>query len=146
MKTTLLVPEMITEHWHEVKDLLQSAIDHGVGESTLTDYLRKLMNWQAQLWVFHTDEGQLVGAGLTQFLDYSTHRTLHIIAVAGIEWSSWADQYYIVEEFAKKNNCKAVEQWGRSGWSRILPKVVPGFETVYHVMRKEIKQESPCSN
>jgi hypothetical protein len=139
MRTILALPEQVTESWHLIKDLLKKAIDHGVGESTLTDYLARILTYQAQLWVFIDDDNRIVGVGLTKFIDYSTHRTLHIIAVAGIEWSTWADQYYIVEKFAKENNCKAVEQWGRPGWSKILPKVIPGFETVYHVMRKEIE-------
>jgi len=138
MKTTLLVPDQITEHWHLIKDLLRSSLDHGVGESTLTDYLKRALSWQAQIWVFTEDDGAIKGVGLTQFLDYSTHRTLHVVAVAGVEWAKWADQFYVVEKFAKENNCKAVEQWGRPGWSKVLPKVIPGFEVVYHVMRKEI--------
>jgi hypothetical protein len=138
MKTTLAMPDQVAEHWHLVKDLLKKAIDHGVGESTLTDYLKRILNYQAQLWVFSDDADNIVGVGLTKFIDYSTHRTLHIVAVAGVDWPEWADQYYVVEKFAKENNCKAVEQWGRPGWSRVLPKVIPGFETVYHVMRKEI--------
>jgi hypothetical protein len=138
MKTTLAMPDQVAEHWHLVKDLLKKAIDHGVGESTLTDYLTRILNYQAQLWVFSDDADNIVGVGLTKFIDYSTHRTLHIVAVAGVDWPEWADQYYVVEKFAKENNCKAVEQWGRPGWSRVLPKVIPGFETVYHVMRKEI--------
>jgi hypothetical protein len=138
MNTYMATPEQITEHWHLVKDLLKSALDHGVGESTLTDYLKKLLNWDAQLWVF-TDGDTLKGVGMTKFIQYSTHKTLHIVAVAGVDWSEWADQYYIVEKFAKDNGCRAVEQWGRPGWSKILPKTIPGFETVYHVMRKEIQ-------
>jgi len=146
MQTTLLVPDQITEQWHLYKDLLKEAVDHGVGESTLTDYLKRLLNWQAQLWVVHDPEGNLKGVGMTQFINYSTHKTLHLVAIAGVDWPAWADQFYVIEEFARTNKCTAVEQWGRPGWSKILPKVIPGFETVYHVMRKEIKQETPCSN
>ncbi len=54
-----------------------------------------------------------------------------------------ADEYYKVEKFAKENRCIAVEQWGRAGWTKILPKKIPGFKTVYHVMRKDINQEFP---
>lgn len=138
MHITLAVPDQVAEHWHLVKDLLKQAIDHGVGESTLADYLKRIMNYQAQLWVITDDGYNVKGVGLTKFIEYSTHRTLHIVAVAGVDWAEWADQYYVLEQFAKENNCKAVEQWGRPGWSKILPKTIPGFETVYHVMRKEI--------
>jgi hypothetical protein len=138
MKTILVTPEQALEYWPTLSPYLKESLDHGVGESTLMDYFKKIINYQAQLWVFMTDENEIKGVGLTQFLEYSTHKTLHIIGAAGVNWSEWADQYYIVERFAKDNGCKAVEQWGRAGWTKILPKVIPGFETVYHVMRKEI--------
>jgi hypothetical protein len=31
-----------------------------------------------------------------------------------------------------------VEQWGRPGWAKVLPKLIPGFEQAYVVMRKNI--------
>jgi hypothetical protein len=142
MKTILLTPEQAVEDWHFLGDMLKESTDHGQGESTVVDYLRKILNHQAHLWVFVDEKTETIkGVGVTQFLSYSTHKTLHIIACSGVDWNEWADQYYIVEKFAKDNGCKAVEQWGRAGWSRILPKVIPGFEVVYHVMRKEINKE-----
>ena len=139
MKTYLLTPEQALDNWALLGPKLKESLDHGVNESTLTDYMRKILSYDAQLWVFTTDEEDIKGVGLTQFLQYATHKKLHIIACSGVDWDEWADQYYIVEEFAKNNNCKAVEQWGRKGWSKILPKVIPGFQVVYHVMRKEIQ-------
>ena len=107
MNSTLALPDQVVENWHLVKDLLKQAIDHGAGESTLTDYLKRILNYQAQLWVFTDDGYNVKGVGLTKFIEYSTHRTLHIVAVAGVDWNEWADQYYVVEKFTKENNCKA---------------------------------------
>jgi hypothetical protein len=139
MKTILLLPEEAVQHWSELSPMLQRSIDHGQHESTLIDYLRKVLNYQAQVWVFLDDNNQLKGCGLTQFLEYSTHKTLHIIACSGIDWATWADGYYAVEEFARNNGCKRVEMWGREGWLRRLPKVIPGWEQAYVVMTKEIE-------
>jgi trans-2-enoyl-CoA reductase len=139
IKTTLLHPDQVQDMWHVLKGPLKASLDHGVGESTLTDYLRRALEWQAQIWLV-TNDDQIMGVALTQFLQYSTHKTLHIVGVGGTDWATWADQYYLVEEFAKQNGCTAVEQWGRPGWSKILPKAIPGFEVVYHVMRKEIQR------
>jgi len=139
MKTILLTPDEAVEHWPTLSPLLQSSIDHGQEETTLTGYLRKVLNYQAQLWVFLDDNNQLKGCGLTQFLEYSTHRTLHIIACAGVDWLEWADSYYIVENFARDNGCKRVEMWGRDGWLRRLPKVIPGWKQAYVVMSKDIE-------
>jgi hypothetical protein len=139
MKTILLLPEEAVKYWNELSPMLQKSIDHGQNESTLTDYLRKVLNYKAQLWVFLDNDNQLKGCGLTQFLDYSTHKTLHIIACAGVDWATWSDGYYVVENFARDNGCKRVEMWGREGWLRRLPKVIPGWEQAYVVMTKEIE-------
>ena len=128
MNTILLTPEQVMLHWPTLLPRLQKAIDHGVGESTMVDYLSRALTKAVQVWVFCNDNGDMVGCGMTQFLQYSTHKTLHIIACEGIEWSTWAEEYYKVEQFAKENGAKAVEQWGRPGWSKLLPKVIPGFQ------------------
>jgi hypothetical protein len=147
MKTILLTPDEAVQYWHELAPLLQKSIDHGQQESTLTDYLRKVLNYQAQLWVFFDNDNCMKGCGLTQFLDYSTHKTLHIIACTGNNWDTWAKGYYDVEDFARKHGCKRVEMWGRKGWLRRLPKVIPGWEQAYVVMTKEIEpKESSDEN
>ena len=138
MNVQLLSPEQVADNWPLLKSFLLPAFEHGVGESTPMDYLKRALNYQAQVWVVMNDSGEVVSTALTQFLDYSTHRTLHIVVLGGSRLEEWIEHYSVLEEFAKKNNCKAVEQWGRPGWSKVLPKLIPGFEVVYHVMRKEI--------
>jgi hypothetical protein len=140
IRTVLLTPAQTSDYWHLVKGYLKDAIDHGVNETPIEFWLSRVLNLQAQLWVFLKDE-QIVGAGLTQFIEYHTHKTLHLVLCGGIDWDEWADQYYVVEEFAKKNGCRAVEQWGRKGWTKLLPQKIPGFETVYYVMRKELNKD-----
>jgi hypothetical protein len=137
MNINLLTPDLVTENWHLLKEPLKQALDHGVGESNITDWLKKALNWQAQIWIVTTDLNLIVGVGLTQFIQYSQHKTLHIVCYTG-EWREFSEQFTVVEKFGKDNGCKAIEQWGRPGWSKVLPKIIPGFETVYHVMRKEI--------
>ena len=142
MKTILLSPAQITEHWDILKEPLKKAFETGQHECDLSDYLARALTRQAQIWVFQEEpSNNILGVGLTQFLQYTNYKTLHIVAVGGIEWDKWADCYYIVEQFAKDNGCKAVEQWGRRGWTKLLKEHIPGFETVYHVMRKELDED-----
>ena len=138
MKTVLLSRDQIVEHWHLVKPILQTALDHGVGESKLADYLMHALELKAQIWVILDKDGLIVCAAITQFIDYSSQRSLHIVAIGGVGLKEWADQYYVVEGFARDNNCSRVEMWGRKGWERTLPKLVPGFKTIYTVMSKDI--------
>jgi hypothetical protein len=145
MKTKLLMPEEVTMHWELLRPEIIRSLDHSFDETSLSTHLSKVLNYQSQLWVFYDGDiwsDSLKGVGLTQFLQYSNYRTLHIITCSGYDWAVWADQYYVVEQFAKDNKCKAVESWGRKGWARALPKAIPGFEEAYVVMRKELGKET----
>jgi hypothetical protein len=146
IKSILLRPEEAVQHWSELTPMIESALNHGQNETTLMEYLKRVLEYRAQIWVFFKDN-ELKGCGLTQFIEYGTHKTLHIVACSGVDWSSWAEGYYQVEEFARMNNCKRVEMWGREGWLRRLPKLLPGWEQAYVVMSKEIEpKESSDEN
>jgi len=133
-KTT---PEDALKHWHIIAPILQTAIDTGQGESSITDYMRKILNEAAHCWVV-LDDNNIVGAGLTEFMYYPQHKTLHIIAFSGSNFEEQSKVFPTVEQFAKDSGCKSIEQWGRPGWAKVLPKYVPGFKEAYVVMRKDI--------
>ena len=138
MYITQLNKEQTIENWPTLSQYLRKVLDHGQGESTLTDYLTKVLVGVAQCWgVF--DQGNIVGVGLTEFLQYSQHKTLHIIAFSGNNFEEQSKVFPTVEAFAKDNGCKAIEQWGRPGWAKVLPQYVPGFKQAYVVMRKDLE-------
>ena len=139
MKIILLLPEQAVEYWPTISGLLTKAIDRSQGESNLTDYLRKILNAHAQCWAVIDHNNNIVGAGITEFLQYSQHKTLHIVAFAGSNFEEQSKVFPTVEEFAKINDCKSIEQWGRPGWAKVLPKYVPGFKQAYVVMRKDLE-------
>ncbi len=116
---------------------LQQALDHGVHESTFFDWVQRIVSGQAHVWVFR-EHGRITGAGLTQFLTYTRHKTLHIVLFQADSFDLCYPLLVEVERFARDNGCIAMEQWGRAGWSRELPKVVAGFREVYRVMRKDL--------
>jgi len=136
----LVLPHEVGDIWHRVADRLQSALEHGVDESTLHDWLVALVNMRAQLWLLvNTKEEKLIGTVLTQFLEYKQHKTLHIILFQADDFRQIGHHIVGLEEFAKKNGAIALEQWGRPGWSRHLPRHQPGWELAYHVMRRPLK-------
>jgi hypothetical protein len=139
MKIILLSPQQALEHWKTISELLRKVLEHGQGESTLTDYMKKILNEFAQCWAVVDDELNIVGVGLTEYLQYSQHKTLHIIAFSGSNFEEQSKVFPTVEQFARDSGCKAIEQWGRPGWAKVLPKYVPGFKEAYVVMRKELK-------
>ena len=133
-----LTKEQTIENWPTLSRYLRKVFEHGQNESTLTDYLTKVLVGVAQCWGV-IDNGTIVGVGLTEFLQYSQHKTLHIIAFSGSNFEEQSKVFPTVEQFAKDNGCKAIEQWGRRGWAKVLPQYVPGFKQAYVVMRKDLE-------
>jgi hypothetical protein len=132
MRVRPVLPEGIMHVWPLVQERLQRALNHGVGESTLADWHKSLVNGASQLWVIDHEEA-IVGAVLTQILTYVRHKTLQIVL-----FEATKPLHADLEKFAMDNQCVAVEQWGRRGWARVLPTQVPGYEEAYVVMRKKL--------
>ena len=143
MKINLLAPTELALKWHTLEPLVKKAVFHGEHETDTVVYLNRALNYQAQIWEITDNEGQTKGVVVTQFLNYSNYQTLHLVALAGTDLDKWVHLYYEIERFANNNKCTAVESWGRKGWSKYLPKVLPGFYESYVVMRKNLKHEDP---
>lgn len=133
-----LTHEETIQHWATISSYLEEVLKHGQGESTLTDYFRKILNNYAHCWAV-IENGQILGVGLTEFLQYAQHKTLHIIAFSGSNFEEQSKVFPTVEQFARDTGCKAIEQWGRQGWAKVLPQYVPGFKQAYVVMRKDLE-------
>ena len=82
MNIRLLLPEEVLEKWSILSPFIQEALATGQGENTLADHMRKLMNFESHCWLI-TDNEEVLGAGLTEFIQYTRHKTLHIITIAG---------------------------------------------------------------
>jgi hypothetical protein len=140
MQARLLSPEELSSYWELVRPLLAEAHSHGLDETPLSTHLARALNWQSQVWVAIDDDNKIAGAMLTTFLQYTNYKTLQIVLFTGEGFKGYSELFSVIEEWALKSGCKAIEQWGRRGWSKVLPKVVPGFEEAYVVMRKELKR------
>ena len=138
MNIKLISREDAVDHWPWLSSKFAEAAAHGQGESTMVDYLQKILNFHAQCWVIIEEDGTWSGAGLTEILTYPQHKTLHIILFTGVDFEKQSKVLPIVEEFAKTNGCTALEAWGRGGWARMLPKHIPEFKEVYRVFRKPL--------
>lgn len=140
MKTRIVMPDELVLTWGLYLPLLSKVFEHSCGETKLSEYLRRLMALEAQLWEVSAVSGEVVGVCLTQFLNYGTHKTLHIVGLAGVDFKEWAHLHTHIENFGIKAGATAMEQWGRPGWVKVLPKLIPGYKPVYQVMRKELPQ------
>lgn len=139
MNIRLTLPEELLHRWSEISPLIQEALNTGQGENTLVDHMKNLLDFRSHCWLIENNENEIQGVGLTEFIQYTRHKTLHIITVTGKDFEQWGGLVHpTIERFAKEGGAVAVEQWGRLGWAKVLPKIVPGYEQAYVVMRKNI--------
>ena len=134
MRAHLLEPEDVAYVWEEVVPLLARVAPHTEGEMEPDDYIEPLTHGDMQLWV--VVENKHVNAALvTQIISYPQKRILRLISLAGDNFQEIKDFLEMVEVFALKNGCTALEMWGRKGWKKLLS----DWKDSYIVYTKDLK-------
>ena len=142
MDVKLLIPEEVLAQWPRIAPLVTSFLDKGEGESTVFDIAQKCISMQYQCWVIK-DNDELVCVCITKIDEHPTFKSLHIIGVAGNAIHTWQHNHFMLESFARHNNCKRITQWGRKGWARQL-ELLKGhhgekYKVIHTVMAMELK-------
>ena len=134
MRAHLLAPEDVAYVWEEVVPLLARVVPHTEGELEPDDYIEPLTHGDMQLWV--VIENKHVNAALvTQIIPYPQKKVLRLISLAGEDFQEIKDFLEMVEVFALKNECSALEMWGRKGWKKLLS----DWKDSYIVFTKDLK-------
>src|SRR3990167_913846 len=119
--------------WHQISPIVTKALPYADGKYTLEDIYINIINKQMQLWVVSgSDEGPY-SICITKMVNYPQKKVLNIMFCAGKHLPVWVHYIESLKEFARNNQCDAIEEYGRQGWSRYLEKW--GFETLYTVCR-----------
>ena len=134
MRAHLLAPEDVAYVWEEVVPLLARVVPHTEGELEPDDYIEPLTHGDMQLWV--VIENKHVNAALvTQIVPYPQKKVLRLISLAGEDFQEIKNFLEMVEVFALKNECSALEMWGRKGWKKLLS----DWKDSYIVYTKDLK-------
>ena len=134
MKARIIQPEDVAYVWEEVAPLLDTVKEHTEGELETDDFLEPLTHGDMQLWV--ATEGSTVhGVMVTQLIPYPQKKILRIISLAGDNFEELRGFQEMIEAFAVKTGCTALEMWGRKGWKKLLP----DWEDTYVVYTKDLK-------
>jgi len=134
VRAHLLAPEDVPYVWDEVVPLLAKVVPHTEGELEPDDYIEPLTHGDMQLWV--VIENKHVNAALvTQIVPYPQKKVLRLISLAGEDFQEIKDFLEMVEVFALKNECSALEMWGRKGWKKLLS----DWKDSYIVYTKDLK-------
>ena len=114
--------------------MLAKAAVHSEGELEPEDFLEPLSTGEMQLWVAYEDDDNINAAMVTQFIQYPQKKILRIISLAGEDFEEIKSFQGMIEGFAVKYGCTAIELWGRKGWKKLLP----DWKDAYIVYTKEL--------
>lgn len=128
MKVARLNPEDILQHWNILKVPIEKSLKHSVGETNSFDIFNWLMNpTYAQCWmVLDGEKNTPINLTVTKVNKYAQHTSLHIVATASMNGSSWngyKEAHHVIEEFARNIGATRIEMYGRPGWERSLKKL-----------------------
>lgn len=123
MEVRGVLSSQIDDVWQNVADFISKGLERGGdGDWVLDDVKTGLANRDMQLWVAHGDQGNIVGAVVTQILNYPRFKSCLILSAGGANVLE-ARQFVVqrIAEWAKNLGCTKMELLGRKGWERALP-------------------------
>ena len=120
MIITAVLPDDIESVWHLINDYMIGAAKYTHGRFKVEDIKAQLLsNPRQQLWIAYDDK--IYGAVITEVLTYPQMKTLIMHFTGGVEFAKWHNEIIsVLRSFAKDNNCKTIEAFGRKGWKRIF--------------------------
>lgn len=123
--------------WPMIEPLLQKAVDHSDGKTTLKETAADLMAKRKQLWVVVNEEKRIVSAAVSMLQKFESGLTLATIVLLGGESGNLNDILELRSDFeswAKTEGCNRVDMFSRKGW----PKKLPDYRLVAYVMSKDL--------
>ncbi len=134
LKAQIVQPEDVAYIWEEVAPLLEKVKEHTEGEFETDDYLEPLTHGDMHLWIA-TEYSDVKAAMVTQFAIYPQKNILRIVSMAGDDFEEIRGFQDMIEAFAVRMGCSALEMWGRKGWKKLLP----DWNDTYIVYTKDLK-------
>lgn len=108
--------------WPVIGPLLEKAVEHSNGYTTIDYELGELKALRKQLWAIVTEDRGISAAGVTSLLKTSTGLLIANIELLGGDnmkaWFALKDQF---ETWATNEGCNEVRMFARKGWARELP-------------------------
>lgn len=130
-----VAPEAVEEVWEQVSPILVKSLQYADGKYSLESIKRALLRRDMQLWMYVRDG--IKACGVTQVLKYPEKKVCVVMFAAGEALSEWINFDSLIEEWARDNQCDAIEIYGRPGWERVL-----GWERIHVVIRKNLHEST----
>ena len=134
LKAQIVQPEDVAYIWDQVAPLLEKVKEYSEGEAEPDDFLEALTHGDMQLWIA-TEDNNMHSAMVTQIVPYPQKQILRVILIAGSDFKRLYEFNDMIESFAIRTGCSAMELWGRKGSKKMLP----DWESNYIVYTKDLK-------
>lgn len=132
------IPANLVDHfWPFAEPFIKRALDHSAGEFRPLDLRDYCKDRVVQLWLVSENE-RIIAAITTEIINYPRKRHCRIVTLAGSkapEWTGLAD--VIIGEWAKEQQCNAMEAYVRKGYVPVLAKY--GYKHKYSAVFKELE-------
>lgn len=120
MNILLVNKEDYTKVFLKLESYLEKAAKYTYDRFSANDIKNELLTKQQQLWIAF-DELNTYGFVVTEIVQYPKMKTLLMHFTAGKELSKWKDVMLTdLQAFAKFNDCKIIESYGRPGWAKVF--------------------------
>ena len=121
--------------WFHVKHVLAPAVTPHTGD-TLESLCRELKRAKMQLWIIGAP---MKAAAITEIQVRPTQCVLWVRYLAGRDADEWRDDWAtVMEEYARANNCAAIEWNGRPGWKKHRTAKHQDYKAIGITYRREL--------
>ena len=136
MKAHLLDPDDVEYVWDKVEPILARVVSRSEGELETEDILDLVTEGRMQLWIV-AENKEIIAALVTQIITYPQKKVLRLVSLAGEDFNKFKHFLDMVQSFAIRKGCTALELWGRKGWKKLLPE----WKSEYIVYTKDIREK-----
>ena len=136
IQVQIVSPDAVYSVWDKVKPFLEAA-HHLDFEYTTVEQIKLLLVKGIQnLFIGVDDTGEIVGAMVTEFINYPNERVLFITEIGGkgIVTEPLINQ---IEDWARQNGATRMCAWADAARARLY-QMKSGFTTARHVVEKKL--------
>ena len=123
--------------WPQVVDLIAKTDDP---ETHHSDIYQELAQGNWVLWIATDSDGVIKVACTVHIVFYPKTKVCRVETIGGDGMEHWLKFLHPIEEWAKLNECTAMDVWGRRGWERALKTHGYSFEATLLRKRFDDKQ------
>jgi hypothetical protein len=127
--------ETVEEAWPQLEGHLIRAMVMGGADYTIEDIKRWCLERRMQLWGLKKD-GELVGAGVTEVVDYPKKRIVRIVILSGGTMAEWAVWQWHFEQWAKGTGATSIQALARKGFHRLAKPY--GYRHLHEVIARDL--------